>query len=76
MSVMIQIRNVPEAIHRKAKSRAALEGMTLSDYVLRELTLALERPPRHELLERIAKLGRVEVSPRPADVVRAERDAR
>ena len=37
MSAMIQIRNVPDALHRKLKSRAALAGMTLSDYLLRQI---------------------------------------
>ena len=37
MSAMIQVRNVPDALHRKLKSRAALEGMSLSDYLLAEL---------------------------------------
>ncbi len=37
MSKMIQIRNVPDALHRKLKARAALEGMSLSDYLLAEV---------------------------------------
>jgi len=44
MSVMIQIRNVPDALHRRLKSRAALAGMSLSDYPLAEIREAAERP--------------------------------
>jgi plasmid stability protein len=73
---MIQIRNVPTELHRRLKARAAIEGMSMSDYVLRELRKALDRPTRQEILERlwaqpVRRLGR-----RAAEVVRAERDAR
>jgi len=37
MSVMVQIRNMPDDLHRRLKSRAALAGMSLSEYLLREL---------------------------------------
>jgi antitoxin FitA len=53
MSSTIQIRNVPDGIHRKLKSRATLAGLSLSDYLLRELRRSLDRPTREELLERI-----------------------
>ena len=71
---MIQIRNVPPPIHRQLKARAALAGMSLSDYLLGELRRTLERPTREEVLERIA--GRKRVRPRPssAQVVRELRD--
>jgi hypothetical protein len=44
MPVMVQIRNVASDLHRELKARAALEGMSLSDYLLRELRHALDRP--------------------------------
>ena len=44
MSVMIQIRNVPSELHRRLKSRAALTGISMSDYILRELRRSLDRP--------------------------------
>lgn len=44
MPLMIQIRNVPEDVHRKAKARAALAGITLSELALRELERAVARP--------------------------------
>ncbi len=76
MSKMIQIRNVPDALHRKLKARAALAGLSLSDYLLAELRRSLDRPTRAELLERIAQREPVRVRQRPAAAVRAERDAR
>ncbi|MGE0653496.1 MAG: hypothetical protein AB7P12_17400 [Alphaproteobacteria bacterium] len=71
---MIQIRNVPEALHRKLKSRAALAGMSLSDYLLGEIRQIAERPTTDELRARLR--GRPEAAPSvpPADAVRAERD--
>ena len=73
---MIQIRNVPEALHRKLKSRAAEAGMSLSDYLLHEVRKSAERPTTEELLERLKALSRVDVSESPADVLRAARESR
>ena len=73
---MIQIRNVPETLHRRLKARAALEGISMSRYVLREIEKALERPSRRELLEAIRLQPEVELEPSPADVLREERDSR
>jgi plasmid stability protein len=70
----LQIRHVPDDVHRKLKARAALAGMTLSEYALRELRKALERPTREELLARIAELPRVELEPPPAQILREERE--
>ena len=76
MARMIQIRHVPDNLHRKLKARAALTGMSLSDYLLTEVRLLLERPTRAELMERVARRTPVEPRERPADAVRAERDGR
>ncbi len=73
---MIQIRNVPEGLHRKLKARAALAGMSLSDYLLAEIRRTAERPTRHELLQRIGARGPVRPRVAPARAVRAERDRR
>jgi plasmid stability protein len=73
---MIQIRNVPESLHRRIKARAALAGRSLSDYLLGEIRKTLERPTREELLQRVAARVRAAVNESPADAVRAERDAR
>jgi len=76
MSTMIQIRNVPDALHRKLKSRAALAGMSLSDYLLREIRQVAERPTMEEMRARLERLPEITLSISPADAVRAERDSR
>jgi plasmid stability protein len=76
MSVMIQIRNVPDTLHRRLKSRAALAGMSLSDYLLNELREVAERPTVEELRARLRSRSRTTLSPDPATAVRAERDSR
>ena len=73
---MIQVRNVPEAIHRRLKVRAAEEGLSVSEYLTQEIRRLLERPSRRELLERLATITREPLSPSPADFLRQERDAR
>ncbi len=72
---MIQIRNVPDALHRRLKSRAALEGMSLSDYLLNELRRVAERPTLGELRERLQRRPSVAPNVTPEQAVRAERDA-
>jgi plasmid stability protein len=76
MSTMVQIRNVPDALHRKLKSRAALAGLSLSDYILGELKRSLDRPTREEFLERLSKRRPAKLTTRAADAVRQERDSR
>lgn len=75
-STMVQIRNVPAEFHRRLKARAAMEGMSMSDYILREVGKSLEHPMRQEVLQRLrARPGR-RVTRSAAAVIRAERDAR
>ena len=76
MSAMIQIRNVPDTLHRRLKSRAALAGMSLSDYLLSELREIAERPTIEELRARLHSRSNTEPSPAPAQAIRAERDRR
>ena len=76
MTVMIQIRNVPEGLHRQLKSRAALAGMSLSDYLLSEIRQLAERPTLDELRARLERRPRVTPSEAPAQAVRAEREPR
>ena len=76
MSTMVQIRNVPTEFHRRLKARAAIEGMSMSDYVLRELRKALDRPTRHEILERLEARPVQRFARSAAAVIRAERDSR
>jgi plasmid stability protein len=73
---MIQLRNVPDALHRKLKARAAMEGMSLSDYLIRQLERDAERPSVAEFRERLATRTPVEPSIPPAQAVREERDRR
>jgi hypothetical protein len=76
MNKMIQIRNVPESIHKKLKARAAMEGMSLSDYLLSEITRCAERPTIAELRDRLRKRSRIFPNTLPADIVRENRDFR
>lgn len=76
MSKMIQVRNVPDQLHRKLKARAAHEGVSLSDLVLRELRRVADRPSLRELAERIGTLVEHDLAPSSAALVRADRDAR
>ena len=76
MPVMIQIRNVPDTLHRRLKSRAAMAGMSLSDYLLSEIRQVADRPTLDELRARLEQRVAVTPSVAPADAVRAERDSR
>lgn len=73
---MMQIRNVPDGIHRRLKARAAMAGMSLSEYALRELTAVAERPTRNELFDRLAQQPIRDLSPSPTELIRKERDQR
>lgn len=73
MSVMIQIRNVPDALHRKLKARAAMAGKALSQYLLDELRQSAEVPTRAEIVARIRSRPAVEGGPTAAEVLRQER---
>ena len=76
MPKMIQLRNVPDALHRKLKSRAALAGLSLSDYLIAEAQRAAERPTVTELRERLARRAPVRTRVSPAEALRREREAR
>jgi plasmid stability protein len=76
MSKMIQLRNVPDPLHKKLKSRAALEGLSLSDYLIGIVRKAAERPTDEEIRARLANLPPVELKTPAAVVVRQERDSR
>ena len=75
MSKMVQIRNVPEALHRTLKVRAAAAGQTLSDYLLAELERLAARPTRDEMLTRLHGRKRVTLKTPAAVVVREERES-
>lgn len=74
MSKMIQLRHVPDDLHRRLKARAAIEGLSLSDYLLAEIRRAADRPSLTELRERLSRRTPVRTRVSPADAVRAERD--
>jgi plasmid stability protein len=76
MGKMIQIRNVPDPLHRRLKSLAALAGMSLSDYLLNEVREVAGRPTMEEMRARLQRRSRVTPSISPADALRAERDRR
>ncbi|MEO8504889.1 MAG: hypothetical protein ABI609_13410 [Acidobacteriota bacterium] len=76
MSKMIQIRNVPDTLHRKLKSRAALAGMSLSDYLLEEARRSAERLTPEEIRARLAAREPVRLKTSPAEVLREIRDRR
>ena len=74
---MIQVRNVPEELHRQLKIRAAREGITLSELALNELRRAAAVPTTSELRERLLALPEQSYNGETAEEsVRAERDAR
>jgi plasmid stability protein len=73
---MIQLRNVPDALHRGLKVRAAMAGMSLSDYLLTEIKEIAEKPTLAEMRERLHKRKPVAAPIDTARQVRAEREAR
>ena len=73
---MITLRNVPTALHRELKSRAALAGMSLSDYLLRDIREVAARPALAEMRARLERLAPLERSQAPSDAARADRDSR
>ena len=76
MSKMIQIRNVPDEIHRMLKARAVLAGMSLSDYLLAEAKRIIEKPTPQEMAARLRQREPVEPIETPAQAVRKERERR
>ena len=73
---MIQVRDVPEHVHATLKSRAAREGMSLSDFLKKELARAAERPTMQEWLERSQHAKPIRAKSSPAQVIRELRDSR
>jgi antitoxin FitA len=75
MAKMIQIRNVPDEVHRTLKVRAAKAGMTLSDYLLSEIERVAEKPTLAEMMERLRSREPVELDEPPDVTIRRFRDA-
>ena len=76
MSKMKHQRNLPDALHRTLKARAAMAGMSLSDYLLAEIKEIAERPTLTELRERLHKRKPLAVTIDTARLVQEERNAR
>jgi plasmid stability protein len=76
VGTMLQVRSIPPDLHRRLKARAALEGLTMSDFVLREIRKALERPMREEVLARLRAQPVRRLRKSAADIIRSERDSR
>lgn len=76
MSKMIQIRHVPDALHTRLRARAAMAGMTLSDYLQQELARVATQLTPAELRIRLSGMSRSTLSEEPAAAVRAEREGR
>lgn len=72
---MIQIRNVPDAVHRKLKVRAAQAGMSLSELLLAEITHFASIPTPSEIRERLRTRKAVKLAESAAATVRKERDS-
>jgi plasmid stability protein len=76
MPKMIQLRNVPDDLHRKLTARAALAGMSLSDYLLTEIARSAERPTLQELQARLHQRRPITPNEPIVDALRAERQVR
>ena len=76
MSAMIQIRNVPDELHRKLKARAALQGKSLSDYLLDSIAEIAERPSVEEWRARLRTREPVDLGDETVEFLRAEREGR
>lgn len=75
MTTMIQVRNVPDRVHRTLKARAALAGKSLSDLVREDLIAMAALPSRAELKARLAAAEPFAMKKTSAAIVRRERDA-
>jgi hypothetical protein len=72
---MIQIRNVPDELHRSLKARAAREGRTLSDLILSDLPRLADKPSPEQVMSRIRNRSSVG-GPPASELIAAERDRR
>lgn len=76
MAKMIQVRNVPDRLHRELKRRARLRGQSLTDYIEEILEREVAVPPREEVFERIRRSEPVDLGVPAADLIREEREER
>jgi len=76
MSKMLQVRDVPERLHRELVRRAKARGQTLTDFVKDLLEREVARPPADEVFDRIEQRKPVHLSKTPADLIRQDREER
>jgi antitoxin FitA len=76
MPKMIQLRHVPDSLHRQLKARAAIAGLPLSDYLIREVRKIAAYPTPEQMRERLQSRQRYGGATSPAEAVRAEREGR
>jgi len=72
----LQVRNVPDTVHKRLKARAAMAGQSLSEFLLAEIRVIAERPSHDELVARVRSRPPATVDESPEDVIRTERDTR
>lgn len=75
MAKMIQLRHVPDALHRQLKARAAMAGLSLSDFLVREVRKIAEQPTPEEMAERLKQRAPYRGKLSPTEVLREERDS-
>jgi antitoxin FitA len=73
MSKTIQLRNVPDALHRALEVKAALEGMSLSNFLIREAKAIAARPTMEEMRQRLLALPPVKLEISSAEIIREMR---
>ncbi len=73
MGKMIQVRNVPDRLHKELKRRARAQGQTLTRYVEDLLRQEIARPPRREVFDRIARSAPVDLGRPAAELIREQR---
>jgi antitoxin FitA len=76
MSKMLQVRDVPDRLHRELVRRAKLRGQTLTDFVKDMLEREVARPPADEVFDRIERRKPVRLSKTPAELIRQDREER
>jgi plasmid stability protein len=76
MPKMIQLRHVPDALHRRLKARAALAGLPLSDFLIQEVRKIAEHLSSEEMRERLRQRDPFRGKISPTSIIRAERDTR
>ena len=76
MARMILLDHIPEALHRELEARAALAGLSLSDFLVQEVRKIAEQPMAPEMLQRLSRRAPYTGKLSPIEVLREERDSR